>query len=68
VPTTLEVVVAADAVDEKIIKNKIRIADANDTEFSFLLVIIYLTPLSLFTLTFLAYLRFSKPSIDSVDS
>ncbi len=43
-PTTLEVVVAADAVDETKIKNKTRAADSNATDFSFLLIIIYPTP------------------------
>ena len=60
---TLEVVVAADAVDKKRVKNKIRVADAKDSEFSFLLVIIYLTPSSLFTPIFFAYVWFFKSSM-----
>jgi hypothetical protein len=40
--STLQIVVAADDVYEKKIKYKIRAAAAKDSEFSFLLVIIYL--------------------------
>jgi hypothetical protein len=42
VPTTLEVevIVAADAVDDKKIKNKIRTADSNDNECNLLRIFI----------------------------